>query len=392
MIVLSVLFWISVFVMFFSMVGYPAVLFMLEKILKPAENKRDDAYCPEVTYMIVAHNEEKVIGKKLENTLTLDYPRDKLHILVASDNSTDATNDIVNAFIQNHPEFRIELYTAKQRKGKTNAQNEAQKVVKSEILVMTDANAMVQPEAIRELVAYFADEDVAYVCGRLMYTDAEEGGTGDSESTYWKLDLKMRDIESRIQTVTAGNGALYACRNKDYIDFDPIECHDSAMPLAYGLMGKRCLYNPDAIAVEKAGDSNQDEFKRKVRMSRDILNAPGDFLRTCNIFKYKWFSFFYFGHRSCRNHLWLAHILALLTNVLLAVLTLNPFWIVMGILQAAAYLLAAAGIVFKIAFAPVRMLSYYVMTVFAQLVGVRNILTGRAKPFWEVVESTRDTH
>ena len=392
MIVLSVLFWISVFVMFFSMVGYPAVLFVLEKILKPAENKRDDAYCPEVTYMIVAHNEEKVIGKKLENTLTLDYPRDKLHILVASDNSTDATNEIVNAFIQNHPEFRIELYTAKQRKGKTNAQNEAQKVVKSEILVMTDANAMVQPEAIRELVAYFADEDVAYVCGRLMYTDAEEGGTGDSESTYWKLDLKMRDIESRIQTVTAGNGALYACRNKDYIDFDPIECHDSAMPLAYGLMGKRCLYNPDAIAVEKAGDSNQDEFKRKVRMSRDILNAPRDFLRTCNIFKYKWFSFFYFGHRSCRNHLWLAHILALLTNVLLVLFTWNPFWIVMGILQAAAYLLAAAGIVFQIAFAPVRMLSYYVMTVFAQLVGVRNILTGRAKPFWEVVESTRDTH
>lgn len=392
MIVLSVLFWISVFVMFFSMVGYPAVLFVLEKILKSAENKRDDAYCPEVTYMIVAHNEEKVIGKKLENTLTLDYPRDKLHILVASDNSTDATNDIVNAFIQNHPEFRIELYTAKQRKGKTNAQNEAQKVVKSEILVMTDANAMVQPEAIRELVAYFADEDVAYVCGRLMYTDAEEGGTGASESTYWKLDLKMRDIESRIQTVTAGNGALYACRNKDYIDFDPIECHDSAMPLAYGLMGKRCLYNPDAIAVEKAGDSNQDEFKRKVRMSRDILNAPRDFLRTCNIFKYKWFSFFYFGHRSCRNHLWLAHILALLTNVLLVLFTWNPFWIVMGILQAAAYLLAAAGIVFKIAFAPVRMLSYYVMTVFAQLVGVRNILTGRAKPFWEVVESTRDTH
>lgn len=392
MIVLSVLFWISVFIMFYSMVGYPAVLFLLEKILKPAENKRDDAYCPEVTYMIVAHNEEKVIGKKLENSLKLDYPRQKLHILVASDNSTDATNDIVNAFIQDHPEFRIELYMAKQRKGKTNAQNEAQKVVRSEILVMTDANAMVQQEAIRELVAYFAEEDVAYVCGRLMYTDAEDGGTGDSESTYWTLDLKMRDIESRIQTITAGNGALYACRNKDYIDFDPIECHDSAMPLAYGLLGKRCLYNPDAIAVEKAGDSNQDEFKRKVRMSRDILNAPKDFLRTCNVFKYKWFSFFYFGHRSCRNHLWLAHILALLTNILLLIFTGNPFWTVMGILQFLAYGLAVLGMVCKISFAPVRMLAYYVMTVFAQLVGVRNILTGRAKPFWEVVESTRNTH
>ena len=390
MIVVSVLFWISVFIMFFSMIGYPAVLLLLEKIMKPAENKRAEAYCPEVTYMIVAHNEEKVIAKKLENALKLDYPKEKLHILVASDNSTDATNDIVNEFIRNYPDYRIELYTAKQRKGKTNAQNEAQKVATGEILVMTDANAMVQPEAIKELVAYFAEEDVAYVCGRLMYSDSAEGSTGDSESTYWKLDLKMRDIESRIQTITAGNGALYACRNEDYIDFPPIECHDSSMPLEYGRRGRRCLYNPSAIAVEKAGDSNEDEFKRKVRMSRDILSAPGNFLKTCNVFKYKWFSFFYFGHRTCRNHLWLAHSLALLANIALVILTPNPFWIVMGILQVVAYALAGAGIAFKISFAPVRMLAYYVMTVVAQLMGVRNILTGRAKPFWEVVESTRN--
>ena len=389
MIIFSVLFWISVFVMVFSMVGYPVVLSFLDKIMKPSANKRDESYHPDVTFMIVAHNEEKVIRQKLENALHLNYPKEKLHILVASDNSTDATNDIVNEFIAGYPEFQIELYTSKQRMGKTNAQNEAQKVAKGEILVMTDANAMIQPEAIKELVAYFADEDVAYVCGRLMYRDAEEGGTGDSESTYWTMDLKMRDIESRIQTITAGNGALYACRNKDYIDFNPIECHDSAMPLAYALMGKRCLYNPDAIAVEKAGETNQDEFKRKVRMSRDILSAPKNLIKTCNFFKYKWFSLFYFGHRSCRNLLWLAHTLALLTNILLVIFAANPFWSVMGVLQILAYAVAVAGIVCKISFAPVRMLSYYVMTVFAQIVGVRNILTGRAKPFWEVVQSTR---
>lgn len=387
--ILSVLFWISVFVMFFSMAGYPAMLVLLKKILKPGENKRNDGYHPDVTYMIVAHNEEKVIRQKLENALELDYPKEKLHILVASDNSTDATNDIVKEFAAVHPEFRIELYTSKQRMGKTNAQNEAQKVAQGEILIMTDANAMIQPEAIKELVAYFADDDVAYVCGRLMYRDSEDGGTGASESTYWNMDLQMRDIESRIQTITAGNGALYACRNRDYIDFNPIECHDSAMPLAYALMGKRCLYNPDAVAVEKAGETNQDEFKRKVRMSRDILSAPKNLVKTCNFFKYKWFSLFYFGHRSCRNLLWLAHTLALLTNALLVILAANPFWIVMGILQALAYAIAVAGIVFKISFGPVRMLAYYVMTVFAQIVGVRNILTGRAKPFWEVVESTR---
>lgn len=389
MVVLAVLFFLCVFIMVFSMVGYPAVLFLLEKLLKPKENKRAEGYCPVVTYMIVAHNEEQVIKQKLENALKLDYPREKLHILVASDNSTDATNGIVNDFIQANPDHCIQLYTAKQRKGKTNAQNEAQKVSDGEILVMTDANAMVEPAAIKELVSYFAEEDVAYVCGRLMYRDAEDGTTGSSESAYWTLDLKMRDIESRIHTITAGNGALYACRNKDFIDFPPIECHDSSMPLAYALLGKRCLYNPNAIAVEKAGETNQDEFKRKVRMSRDILSAPKNFLKTCNIFKHKWFSFFYFGHRTCRNHLWAAHILALIVNVLLVCFTLHPFWIFAAIAQAFLYLLAVIAIVTKVSFAPLRMLGYYVMTVFAQLMGVKNILTGKAKPFWEVVESTR---
>ena len=389
MVILVVLFWLSIFVMVFAMVGYPVVLLLLEKIMHPQCNKKATEYCPVVTYMIVAHNEEKVIRQKLENALLLDYPREKLNILVASDNSTDATNDIVNSFIEEHPDYLIHLYTAKQRKGKTNAQNEAQKVAVGEILIMTDANAMVQTDAVKELVSYFAEDDVAYVCGKLSYCDSAEGSTGDSESAYWTLDLKMRDIESRIKTITAGNGALYACRNKDYIDFPPIECHDSSMPLEYALQGKRCLYNPNAIAVEKAGESNEDEFKRKVRMSRDILTAPKNFLKTCNIFKYKWFSFFYFGHRTCRNHLWLAHILAFVSNVLLVCFTLHPFWIFTLVAQLFLYVLAVIGIVAKVSFSPVRMLAYYVMTVFAQIIGVKNILTGKAKPFWEVVESTR---
>lgn len=389
MFILSLLFWVSAFVIAFAMVGYPALLILLEKVIKPQENQRNDEYTPVVTYMIVAHNEEDVIQKKLGNALELEYPADKLHILVASDNSTDDTNAIVERFIQAHPEMNVELYTARERKGKTNAQNEAQKVARGEILVMTDANSMIHKDAIRELVSYFAQDDVVYVCGKLVYSNAQEGGTGTSEAAYWDIDLKMRDIESRIQTITAGNGALYACRNEEYIDIPPIQCHDSAMPLEYGRMGKRCLFNPAAIAVEKTGGSDKDEFKRKVRMSRNILSIGKNFFRTCNVFKYRWFSLFYFGHRVCRNNLWLAHLLAFVTSCVLAAVVGHPWWYFAALVQLLVFVLAWIVYRFEIKQPLVRMVSYYMMTVLAQLMGVKNILTGKAKPFWEVVESTR---
>ena len=206
---------ICAFVIVYAMVGYPIVLKLLDKILKPSEHKQDLTYEPTVSYMIVAHNEEKVIADKLINATEVDYPFDKFQIIVASDNSTDKTNEIVSNFITEHPELSITLYCSKEHKGKTNAQNEAQKIASGEILVMTDANTMLKPDAIRELVSYFTSEDIAYVSGKLEYSNSLDNATSASESTYWDLDLTMRDIESRIKTITAGNGALYACRNKD---------------------------------------------------------------------------------------------------------------------------------------------------------------------------------
>lgn len=383
-----VIFIISVFFIFNTMFGYPFFLILVDKFKKPNKIKTNYNYKPTITYMIVAHNEEKVILKKLENALTLDYPAEIFNILVASDNSTDKTNELVEKYIIDNPNRSISLYCTKEHKGKTNAQNEAQKAINSEIIVMTDANSILNKNAIKELISYFSSDDIVYVCGRLAYSNSKESITSDLESAYWNIDLKMRDIESRIQTITAGNGAIYACRKSEYVDFDPIECHDSSMPLYYGVHNKRAVFNPNAIAIEKAGEINLDEFMRKVRMNRIIFKTLKNSFQTLNIFKLKWFSIFFFFHRTCRYLLWLAHLLVLISSTVIA-FTGNIFAIIITVIQLMAIILAIYQLKRDFGNRYIRMFGYYAMTVLAQVVGVYKIIMKKSKPTWEKVKSTR---
>lgn len=382
-----IIFAISAFIIFWAMVGYPVFLKILDSIMK-RQNTKDGTFLPTVTVMVVAHNEEKVIYDKLTNLLTLEYPAHLLSILVASDNSGDKTNSIVEEFIRSNPGHRITLYKAKERKGKTNAQNEAQKLVKSDILVMTDANSMLKANSINEIVSSFSHPDIAYVSGKLILTNKDIDQVGNLEGTYWDLDLEMRRIESNIQTITAGNGALYACRNAEYVDFDPIESHDSAMPIYYALAKKRALYNPDAIAFEKSGDSFKEEYSRKVRMNRNMIKRTLPDLRILNILKYKWFTVFYLGHRTSRYLLWLSHILLLISSIVL--IPCSYIFLGITIFQLIAILVAVLFTYKQSNNRLAKMLSYYLMTVVAQVHGVYNIVSGKAKPFWETAESTRN--
>lgn len=384
---IKIIFWTSSFIIFWANIGYPLSMLIIGKAIHK-KNKIDTKYVPTVTLMIVAHNEEKVIKEKLENAIKLDYPKEKLKVLISSDNSTDKTNDIIKEFIENNLDRDITLYQTKERKGKTNAQNEASKLVNTEILVMTDANSMIEKKAIKEIVSSFSDDNIVYVTGRLCYTNSNENETSNSENLYWDLDTKIRDIESRLQTITAGNGALYACRTKDYYCFDPIKCHDSSMPLYYALNGKRAIANQNAIAYEKAGENIKDEFKRKVRMSRIVLHSILPDIRILNIFKYKWFSYFYFGHRSCRYMLWSSHILLLISNILLCGNN-NTFYVSTLIGQIIIYLLAILKGLTKIDNKILNISYYYCATIIAQTIGVYNTITGKTKPFWEKAESTR---
>lgn len=385
--IIKVIFFISVFIIFWAMIGYPVALKVLKGVFHKKDNKKNRMYRPTVTIMVVAHNEEKVIEDKLSNLVELDYPKDKITYLVASDHSTDQTDNLVKEFISKHPERKIKLYSTVEHKGKTNAQNEAQKLVDSEILVMTDANAIFEKKALLELVSSFSEEDIAYVCGKLEYVNSIDNLTAKSEGFYWKMDLMCREIESNIQTITAGNGAIYACRNKDYKKIEPIECHDASLPVLYALDKKRAIYNKEAVAYEKAGETDSDEFKRKVRMNRRILDAIMPDIRIINVIKYGWFSFFYFGHRTCRYLLWLMHLLVFVSNIPL--IRVGTLWQILFVLQVLFYALAILGWKTKTDFRLIKIIYYYCMTVAAQWRGVINILTGKAKPVWEKAESTR---
>lgn len=387
MLIVIAIFWIAVFIVFWAMIGYPISLVILNKLLKK-KNQKDNSYEPTVTIMVVAHNEEKVIEEKLENIVSMDYANEKIDYIIASDYSTDRTDEIVEQFIAAHPEKRIRIHKSINHFGKTNAQNETQKLCTSEILIMTDANAIFNRNAVRELVSSFSDKSIAYVSGQLRYMNAANNETANSEGFYWKMDLMCRQIESEIQTITAGNGAIYAVRNADYRIIPPIECHDSSFPVIYALEKKRAIYNPDAIAYEKAGEIDEDEFKRKVRMNRIILRGIMPDIRILNVFRYGWFSYFYFGHRTCRYLLWIMHLFVLASNIILSIFG-GLFWKILMCMQLLFYLTAIIGWCTKSTNRLVRIVSYYCMTVVAQWKGVINIVTGKSKPIWEKAESTR---
>ncbi len=385
--ILIVLFWLSAFVIVWAMIGYNFSLRIIGKLFSGRQLKKDRNFRPTVTVIVAAYNEEKVIADKLSNLISNDYPKDRIEYIIISDRSTDRTDEIVKDFIEVHPNLRMKFLIAREHKGKTNAQNEAQKYATGEILVMTDANSFLEENSISELVSCFTDEDIAYVCGRLKYINADSSVTADLESTYWEGDLQQREIESRIQTITAGNGAIYACRNSEYYDFDPLYGHDSVMPVYYASKNLRAIYNPDAVAYEKAGEVIKDEFKRKVRINRVIFHELATGVKTLNIFKYKWFSYFYFGHKICRHLLWLAHTVLLILSVLLA----NTHWIFALAFagQILFYFLAIINSRLNMNVKLLNMVTYYSITVLAQWQAVINCMTGKNEPTWESAESTR---
>ena len=387
MIICIIIMAITAFFAFYAMFGYPMIIILLGKFKKD-KAETDIDFEPTVSYMIVAHNEEKVILQKLENALKIDYPKEKFQILVASDFCTDLTDEIVQNFIDNHKDYNIILNKSIEHKGKTNAQNETQKLATGEILVMTDANSMFETNAIRELVSYFYDKKVAYVCGKLKYVN-NDNLTSSTESLYWKLDLKVREIESRFHAITAGNGSIYAVRNEYYVDVDPIYCHDSEFPYLFTLKKKLCLYNSNAISYEKAGECNVDEFKRKVRMNRTILNVFIRMWKPFNVFKYGWFSFFYFVHRTCRYLLWLNHIAFFITSVVFTCIGYYIAGAIIVSLQLLALFIGFISIKHTSKILLIRLIGYYMITVLSQIVAAFKQMTGKSKPTWEKAESTR---
>src|SRR6201991_2968711 len=306
--ILAVLFWASLGLLAWTHVLYPLFAALLAR-LRPRPVREGDV-APRVALVIVAHNEEDVLEQKLENALALDYPRDRLRILVASDASTDRTDAIVEPFADRG----VELVRCP-RGGKVNAQNYAVRGLDADVLAFSDANCQWEPDALRQLVRPFADPDVAYVTGTVAYRSPE--GTSQ-EGAYWRFELWLRGRESLIGSVTGGNGGIYAVRPEYYEEVDPRFGHDLSFPYRMVKRGRRAVFAPHAVALENMSTHLEDEFRRKVRMFGHcwLLVFGGRMFGLRALGPTYWLEMV--SHRLLRYASGLLHLILLVTSAVLA--------------------------------------------------------------------------
>jgi cellulose synthase/poly-beta-1,6-N-acetylglucosamine synthase-like glycosyltransferase len=362
-IVLEVLFWVSLAALVWTHVGYPLAA-SLWASLRPRRVAEAEA-TPTVAVIVAAHDEESVIVRRIENLLALDYPRDRLEIVVTSDASTDRTDELAEtagARVIRNP-----------RGGKVAAQDRAVRETGSEIVAFSDANATWAPDALRALVRPFADPAVAYVCGQLRL-EAPDGS--NREGLYWRYEMAVRSAESRLGSVTGGNGSIYAVRRSDYVEVDPRFGHDLSLPYLMVQNGRRAVYEPEAIASEKPTPSNESEYRRKVRMFEHcwLIVLRGRMLRHLG----PRYTVQILSHRFLRYASGLLHIVLLATSIVLAF----HGWIYAVVLAAQLLLLVAA-------LAGVGIARYYVLVSWATVVSLFNYLRRGVPATWEAAEGTR---
>jgi Glycosyl transferase family 2 len=256
--VLRGLFWLAGGLLLWTHAGYPLAAAAAGR-LRPRRVRKDEA-TPTVTVIVAAHDEEDVIGRRVENLLEIDYPADQLGIVVASDDSSDRTEEIVEEIAGREPRVRLLRCP---RGGKVAAQDLAVREAETEVVAFSDANALWAPDALTRLVRSFADPDVAYVCGQLRL---EEPNGTNREGAYWRYEVWLREQESALGSITGGNGAIYALRRSDYLEVDPRFGHDLSLPYALTQRGRRAVYEPEAVASEPPTPEQEDEYRRKVRM------------------------------------------------------------------------------------------------------------------------------
>jgi len=375
-VIVRAVFWGALGALAWTHAGYPAAVGVLARVRPRPVARRD--VTPSVAVVVSAHDEEDVIGRRIENLLELDYPAELLKIVVASDGSTDRTDDIVEEIAARKP--RVGLLRCP-REGKVAAQHRAVREAESDAVAFTDANTEWRPDALRALVRSLADPEVGYVCGRLRL-ESPEGA--NLEGLYWRYEVWVREQESACSSITAGNGAIYAVRREAYVEDDPKFGHDFGFPYLMEQAGLRAVYDRDAVAVEKPATEQEDEYGRKVRT---IARSWGHLLTgralrpTRPLYLAQLVS-----HRVLRYTSGLAHLGLLLSNV--ALIGRGRFYRRFLALQLAGLGLAAAGKA-RLPIPGARLAHYYYVVTKATVAGlVRYLRTGTPQT-WDKARGTR---
>jgi cellulose synthase/poly-beta-1,6-N-acetylglucosamine synthase-like glycosyltransferase len=374
---LEIVFWASLAALVWTHFGYPAAVAALAR-LHPRPPRRA-AILPAVSLIVPAYNEEDVIERKLENVLALDYPAEQLEIVVASDASTDATHNIVARFAGRGVRL-IEC----ERGGKVAAQDRAVRETTGEIVAFGDANVEWAPDALRELVAPFADPSVGMACGHVRLVNPS-GGT-NQEGVYWRYEMWLRARESLVHSMTGSNGAIYAVRRHAYREVDPRFGHDLSFPYLMVQNGYRAVYEPRAHATENMTIDIEDEFRRKVRMFEHawLMLFRGRMFRL-RVGPVYWVELV--SHRLLRYWSGPLHVLLLASSALLAGQG-TVYAVALG-LQLAGLALVGVSILARGRIRVLRILHYYLLVTLATVIALAGYLRRGVPATWDKAAGTR---
>ena len=385
------LFWIGLILIAYTYLGYGFVIYILSKLKSRPEPLRvPDDKLPNVTILIAAYNEEQFIEDKIKNTLALDYPKDKLSVFFVTDGSTDNTPHIIKKF------HAVKLFHEFQRRGKIHAVNRVMKLVKTPIVIFSDANTFLNREAVKNIVRHYQDSAVGGVAGeKRIYKKEEDNASGSGEGLYWKYESFLKKKDSEVYSVVGAAGELFSIRTELFEE--PEEntiIEDFYLSLRIALRGYRFIYEPQACALETASASVKEEWKRKVRICAGGFQAMLKLTELLNPFKHGVLSFQYISHRVLR---WTLAPLFLpiifLCNVWLAWQGAMFYSIVLGA-QLAFYMLAIFGYLFRDKNISIKgfFVPYYFMVMnLSVYAGFIRYLKGKQSVIWERAERSAIT-
>ena len=375
----AVIFWVAVALLIYTQLGYPAVLAVLVRVV-PAPTSTAMVLEPvSVSVITAAHDEEAVIGAKVANALALEWPRERLEVVVAADGCGDGTAAAARA-------AGADVVLDLGRLGKIPALDAGVRASRGDLLVFSDANVTLEPDAISALADAFADPAVGYACGQVVFRQAGEGSSADNqEGLYWRYEMVVRTLESRLASVTAGNGGLQAVRRSAYLEIDPRMDHDIYLPFHMVKRGLRAIYVPAARGVEKMVPSIDGEFARKRRfMSHVWITVLRGGMLSPRGYGFR-YGLMIFSHRVLRYSAWALHLLALVTNALL--LGRGAIYDAAFGLQLALY--AAALLAGALRLRPLLVARYYVAMNASIALGLWDYLRAPTPTHWEAAEGTR---
>lgn len=296
---MAIIFWVSLFAIGYAYLGYPALLWMLTRVINPKTTGRfvdNEEPLPSVTLLISAYNEEKVIAEKIHNALSLDYPADLLEIVVVSDGSSDRTPQIVSEFADKG----IVLRHYEGRMGKTACLNRAVPLATGRIIVFSDANSNYDRDALKALVRPFQDSTIGFVTGWTRYGSGDDMAVADSLGLYSKLELLTKELESRLGSCVGADGAIFAIRKDLYVPLMDYDINDFVIPLTIIKQGYRGVLSKEAVCSEMDAGGTKGEFHRQVRITNRTIRASINHRQLLNPCKFGFFSIELFSHKLCK--------------------------------------------------------------------------------------------